>query len=266
MGLLTHWEGEPVEIWRQLWGVTRLEVHDEIGSTNDRARELARQSRVPWTVILAEFQVRGRGRGDRPWISSPGKGLLASILLPGGSLERNALAPIRVGLAGAEAMEMSQSPGGDRRPSVELKWPNDLVIGGRKVGGILCESGGNGILVAGLGINIHQKPPDFPPELRPSTTSLEMELGPGVSRAGLMGALVSRLRLRTEGRGPVLDSGELNDYQTRDHLRGRSVVSEVAGEGVGMGLTPEGHLLLQRDDGNLGRVKAGSVTVAGPVS
>lgn len=261
MGLMTHWEGEPVEVWRQLWGVSRLEIHDRIASTNDRAKELAREPCGPWTVILADAQTHGRGRGDRPWVAPPGKGLLCSVVIPAGSPEWNALAPIRVGLAAAEGVDRACTRDRSEEDLIELKWPNDLVLGGRKVGGILCEGAVNGLLVAGVGINVHQKATDFPLELRSSATSLAMGFGGEVARCTLVTELVAGLRHRMNGEGTMLDPKELDDYRTRDHLKGRAVVSEVVGGGIGMGLTPEGHLLLRGDDGVLRRVRAGSVSV-----
>ncbi len=175
MKKLTHWEGEPVETWRALWGLQVLEVHEELGSTNDRAGELAREASPAaggWTLILSEAQTRGRGRGGKIWVSPPGSSLLFSVVIPGRSGDWNALLPIRMGLAAAAGLETALVGPDGSGARVGLKWPNDLLCQGRKVGGILCEQGGQGDLVAGVGINVRQGPGDFPAELRGGAASL----------------------------------------------------------------------------------------------
>lgn len=261
MALLTHWEGEPLGIWRSLWDLSHLEAHDGLDSTNDRARELAREGKGGWSVILAEAQARGRGRGNRTWVSPAGKGLLFSLILPSGDAGWNSLLPIRMGLAVARALENLRREGGAAHGlPVELKWPNDLILGGRKVGGILCEGGGEETLVAGLGINIRHTRGDFPEALRGTAGSLEMILNERVSRSRLLGEILMETRERLKRTGSLLAPQELEEYGRRDHLLGAEIISELEGPGVGSGLTPEGHPLLRRQDGELCRVRAGSVT------
>lgn len=255
--LLAHWEGEPVAVWRSLWKAPAVEAHARVGSTNDRARELADAGAAPWTVILAEEQTRGRGRSGDAWHSPPGTGLWVSTLAPSGPTPEPCL-PLLAGLAAAEALEaVTGAP-------VSIKWPNDLLMGGRKVGGILCESGGETVVV-GVGLNVRTPEGGFPDELAGVATSAEAEAGCRVSRSALATRLLVGLRHRLEGRGQGkggrLRPEELEALERRDALAGRRLECE-AGSGVGRGLDAGGALRVERPDGSVIRVVAGSVRLA----
>jgi BirA family biotin operon repressor/biotin-[acetyl-CoA-carboxylase] ligase len=159
----------------------------------------------------------------------------------------------------ADAIDACAVEEGVRGPVLGLKWPNDLMLGDLKVGGILCELAGKGVLVAGVGLNVHQLRQDFPTGLRGEATSLEMALGIHLSRSQLMGRILREIRSQLGGKGETLAPAELKAYGARDSLKGRNIVSETSGKGRGMGLSPEGHLLLGTEDGGLCRVRAGSV-------
>ena len=258
MSRLTHWEGEPVAVWSHLWGVPELEVHDTVGSTNDRVRERAGSGAAPWTVVLAEEQTRGRGRSGDGWHSPPGSGLWISTLVPVGTSSAPCL-PLLVGLAAARALEEAAAGG-----EVGIKWPNDLMVGDRKVGGILCEGTGSSVVV-GVGINVRTPPGGFPGSLRGVATSVEDEAGRRVSRATLATGLLNGLRTVMEKRGEEgveeLRPGEVEEVRRRDVLAGRRLVTG-AGEGTGKGVDARGALLLERPDGTVARVVAGSVRLA----
>lgn len=254
MSLRIDWEGEPVAVWRALWDVPEVEVHEQLGSTNDRARELASKGAAPWTVVLAEEQTRGRGRSGDAWHSPPGSGLWISTVVPAEGPPAPCL-PLRVGLAAARATEeVSGVP-------VGIKWPNDLMIAGRKVGGILCERA-NGAVVAGVGINVRTPDEGFPPGLAAVATSAEVEAGRRVPRGGLATLLLVGLRDRlgeAAGAGAErLDADEMAELTHRDVLRGRRLRSET-GEGTGRGIDAGGALRIERPDGRVERVVAGRV-------
>jgi BirA family biotin operon repressor/biotin-[acetyl-CoA-carboxylase] ligase len=252
VALLTHWDGEPVPVWTRVWDVPLLEAHDILMSTNDRARELADGGAPPFTVVLADEQTAGRGRSGHEWYSAPGSGLYLSTLLPGAGAPPAHL-PLLVGLATARAAE-AVSP----RVGVGLKWPNDLVIRGRKVGGILCERH-RGVVITGLGLNVRQRNTDFPPELVEHATSLEAASAGMVSVGALVTGLLRELRALcrrpTSALGPELHE----ELAARDVLRGLDVVTQMAGAGVARGIDADGALLLERPDGTVQRVVAGSV-------
>lgn len=252
MALLTHWDGEPVQVWARIWRAPLLEAHDVLTSTNDRALKLADEGAGSFSVVLADEQTAGRGRSGRPWHSRPGTGLFLSTLLPGGGAPPLHL-PLLVGLAAARAVEAA-SP----KVGIGLKWPNDLTLKGRKVGGILCERH-HGAVVTGIGLNVRHRAGDFPPELAGVATSLEAAAEEGVSLGSLVTALLRELHALC-GRPTASLAGDLHEELTaRDVLRDMEVETQVAGRGRARGIGTDGALLLERADGTLHRVVAGSV-------
>lgn len=256
---LSHWEGEPVAVWEALWGVPLFEAYETLGSTNDRVRDLAREGALPFTVVTAEEQTRGRGRSGRRWASAPGKGLWISALLRLPAAEARLLAPVLVGVAVCRALE-SVAP----ELEATVKWPNDVLLGERKVCGILCEaaSGLRDRVVAGVGLNVRHRPPDFPEAVRASAVSVAMATGRQVSRSALAGHLVAHLR-RLLSRPTLRIEGALaSELQRRDALRGRQVRIRPGGaHGVAMGIDPGGALRIRTPPGPVVRVVAGSVRI-----
>jgi len=285
---LEHWEGEPVERWREAWGVPSLEVWSRVGSTSDRALVLAAAGSPPFATVIADEQTAGRGRRGASWHSPPGTGLWMSLVLPSAPLALHL--PLLVGLAVAEGVEAAGTEGveaaraaaagtpagGTAHASTAarlgIKWPNDLLIGGRKVGGILCESVA-GVVVAGIGLNVSTPQGGFPEALRSIATSLEGGGRNRLSRSDLAGAIVRALEGRltpTEGqsrRGAGggdaapgrLDVDALEALRTRDVLLGRRVQTDEHGPGTAAGLDADGALLLEREGGSRVRVLSGSV-------
>ena len=137
----------------------------ETSSTNLDARGAA-----PWTTFTADFQTAGRGRLDHRWLSAPGKNLVMSAVLPVEGLPPDHVAtlPLAVGLAVAEALGRICRAGGVD-VEVALKWPNDVLVGGRKICGVLCERSGD-CVIAGVGVNVGET--DFPEEIAWRATSL----------------------------------------------------------------------------------------------
>lgn len=168
-----------------------------VGSTNDVAATLAARADAEGTVVVADSQTAGRGRRGHEWFSPSGSGLYVSVVLvpgraPHGRGARAArLVTLAAGTAVAEAIETAAGL------RVDVKWPNDLYVCGRKLAGILAE--GTGVqtgdpIVLGYGINVG--PAAFPPELRDRATSLETELGRPVERAALLAESLAALARR----------------------------------------------------------------------
>lgn len=252
MALLTHWDGEPVHVWASLWSSPLVEVYDVLGSTNDRARDLAKVGAWPFSVVLAEHQSAGRGRGGTSWHSPPGAGLWISALLPE-SRPQVPHVPLLVGLAAARAAERVC-----RSLSVGLKWPNDLYVEGRKVGGILCEHG-HGPVVAGLGVNVRQRKGEFPEAIGHRATSLEAAACGRVSMGDLATELLSQLHRLSSAMTGGLPPEVHRELLERDVLRDRPVITDQVGQGVARGLDGDGALLVERPGGAQVRVVAGSV-------
>jgi BirA family transcriptional regulator, biotin operon repressor / biotin---[acetyl-CoA-carboxylase] ligase len=280
-GPVGEWEGEPVSRWRLRWAVPRLEVFASLPSTNDRLRALAEDGAAPFTTVIAEEQTAGRGRHGRSWSSPTGMGLWISMLLRGPSLEALRLSPILLGIASARAVE-EVAPS----LSIGIKWPNDLIGGregvrvavgteeGGKVAGILCESSAGGGVVAGIGINVRQRPEDFPAALGEAPVSLEMLVGGAVDRARLAGALIRQAKALLDPAPETLPGAVAEELARRDILAGRRVRLSIPlegssgaapREGIADGIDPEGALRVVDDEGVRRAVISGSVRlVNGP--
>lgn len=254
----TVWHGHTVDALRVAWDVPTLEVWDTLTSTNDRAAELAQGGAGAWTVVVAGEQTAGRGRRGRPWRSSAGEGLWMSVLVDPAPTEGAFPLPLVVGTVVAEVLDASVE--GLR---CAVKWPNDILASGRKLGGVLCEAR-SGAAVVGIGINIGTPTLDDRPTDDDVAEPLEpvglRALSPGTGFPALpelCGAVVTRLRAALEGAGPVGDVRER--FRARDVLDGRTVRSETAGVGVARGVADDGSLLLERADGTRVHVVSGSV-------
>ncbi len=224
--LLDRWEDMDVPTACSRWGVPAVEFHRTLGSTNDRGRALLRAGAPQWSLVVAEEQTEGRGRGGRPWHSPPGSGLWMSVVLrPPPALGPTVL-PIVAGLAVAQMVE-----GLLPNARVGLKWPNDVLIDGAKVCGVLAEAsrGAGGGVVLGIGLNVRQRADEFPPELEQTATSLALAGAPSPDRAKLVLGVLSRLRSYLEPWPADLSGSILGEVTRLDLLRGVPV--RVTGAG-----------------------------------
>jgi len=257
-GDTTSWDGEPVPVLRGLWQVPFLEVFRTIGSTNDRARELKLYGRPDGSLVIADEQTSGRGREGRKWYSAVDGGIWMSWIAPPlPDRSTGSTLPLLVGLAVAEAIE-AECPGVD----IGVKWPNDLLIDGKKCAGILCERAGDRVVV-GIGINVRPFDADVAGSL-PDATSLEDAGGMRVSRTLLVGRILSRLDRWVTAESPDRSELAARELRRRDVLLGREVTVGGGGqivEGVARGIDADGALELQRPDGSIRRVWAGSVRI-----
>jgi len=148
------------------WSVP-IEWHRVLGSTNDRARALAREGAPEWTLVAADEQTGGRGREGRRWVSPRGGLYVSLVLRP--RFPRVALVPLAAGVAVAETMR-------EHGVAAELKWPNDVLVEGRKLGGILGEasSGASGVewLILGIGVNVSAGVAELGEDVAPRATSI----------------------------------------------------------------------------------------------
>jgi len=233
-----------------------IEYHDVLPSTQTRARELAVQGGSRG-IVVANEQSAGQGTRGRVWVAPKGTSLLASwIVRPAPAAP--ALFAALAGVAIARALDALA--GVDAR----LEWPNDVHLEGRKVAGALAHAtsdGGGVVLVLGIGINVHQRRDDLPPELRDRAISLAIA-GHPLDRLALLARLTRELdRLEdTAERGAVLD-----EWRRRSTFLGKAV--EVrAGEraplrGIATAIADDGALLVRTSSGTE-RVVAGEVALA----
>ncbi len=221
------------------------------GSTNADALAAARGDAPHGSAFLADEQTAGRGRGDHSWISNAGQGLYVSVLLrPSVPASRLPLLPLAAGLAAADAIRAISGL------HVDLRWPNDLLIGPRKTGGILVEATHNSkrlrhAAVVGIGVNVHQR--EFPRDLATPATSLDLESGKTISRQSLLVALLKSLEREAAALAGDESAQEIpaRVEQASTWIRGRSV--EVHGPqactGFTAGLDEHGFLRVQTAEG-----------------
>lgn len=230
-------------------------------STNRVAMELGFAGEPEGTVVLAEEQTAGRGRAGRSWHSERGTGLYFTLLLR--PKLAPAQAPLLTMLAGLSAHAAVEKQTG---LAPELKWPNDLLLNGKKMGGILTEmhAEANAVrfVIVGIGINVNQE--KFPGELAAIATSLRKETGKLNYRLELLVRLLTQFesdynRFLREGPGFVVARFQ----SVSSFARGRRVRVETGAEsyqGTTAGVSPDGLLLVERDNGAVTTVIAGDVS------
>lgn len=258
---------DPHEVRAQLDGARvgrRLEYFKTTVSTNADAFRLSEGGAVEGTVVLADSQSGGKGRRGRVWASPAGVNLYCSVVL------RPAIMPHEApqltflsAVAAARAIEQTT------RLVPEIKWPNDLLVSGKKVAGLLnemsAETDGINFVILGIGVNLNMTADQFPDGLRQPATSLLLESGVQVDRSRFAGTMLRELdRLYsdflTHGFGPVRE-----EWQRRCNASGRQVlVSDSGTECTGgrfIGIDSDGALLLRSEDGRVHRITCGDVRV-----
>lgn len=247
LGLKTKWAGQEIVYF------------PETDSTNRRARLLAQEGAPHGMLVLADSQNAGRGRRGRGWISPAGEGIFMSLLLRP-QMHPSQVAKLSLLTALAVANAIVRETGLDAR----IKWPNDIVIEGRKVCGLLLEMTADEHavhdVVAGVGINVHQR--EFDPEIAHTASSLDLLAGKHVSRAALVRAFLEEFERAME----LDDDRMMADYIARSATLGQKVqVISLTGTftGVAKCVTDSGSLLVEDEEGTLREVLAADVSVRG---
>ena len=236
-----------------------LHHFEVIASTNDHARALAEEGAGHGEVVVAEAQTGGRGRRGRPWVSPPGKNAYFSVIL------RPELPPARApeltlvgSVAICDALRQAGVP-------AAIKWPNDLLVGGRKIAGILTELASDEErvhwAVMGIGVNVNAQVADFPDEVRDLATSLLLERGSAAPRALFVAACLTALedwldRHAEEGFDPIRQA-----WRERTDTLGREVSVRTEGRelfGRAEDIDAQGALLVRTGEG-LERILSGDV-------
>lgn len=230
-------------------------------STNDEAKTLAKEGTPDGTLVITDYQTAGRGRSDRRWEAPSGSSLLMSLVF------RPKLAPRHVqrltmvcGLAIVDVLEAEYGL------TPNLKWPNDILIGDAKAGGILTEivMAGDRVecVITGIGLNVNLDPAELPDGLMMEATSLSQALGRSVDRLPLLWALLYQLELRYKELGAGYSPH--GEWARRLGTLDRPVTvnsGSVVLEGVAEGVDCDGALLVRLADGQLHTVVAGDVSV-----
>jgi BirA family biotin operon repressor/biotin-[acetyl-CoA-carboxylase] ligase len=237
-----------------------LHYFRSVDTTMRVAAELAGGGEPPGALVIAEEQTAGRGRLGRAWVSEPEAGLYFSVILrPPLAAADAPVVTLALGLAAARAVRSVTGAAPD------LRWPNDVLLGGRKCCGILTEMAAEGgrvrYIIGGVGVNVNQT--SFPAEISGQATSLRLETGCEYSREALLAAILKETDrymdiLVERGAPAIVDLFS----RASSFARGKRVVvtnGPERTEGCTAGLTPAGMLLLRRSDGTVAPVLAGSV-------
>jgi BirA family transcriptional regulator, biotin operon repressor / biotin---[acetyl-CoA-carboxylase] ligase len=240
---------------------TRFYYFREIDSTNNYARALAERGEPQGAIVIAERQTLGRGRLGRSWVSPPYVNLYCSIIL------RPTLPPAhtpRITLTAAVAL--ADAVEGFSPVAPVIKWPNDILAGGKKLAGVLTEAVSNSqrveFVILGIGVNLNYSPDSMPPEIRERATSLSVLAGRRVSREGFLRRLLQDLDrcygiLEETGFAALAPR-----WDARFGLRGRRVRVEMTDRtiiGRAIGIDADGALIIEAPDGGRQRIVAGDV-------
>ncbi|SDR79736.1 BirA family transcriptional regulator, biotin operon repressor / biotin-[acetyl-CoA-carboxylase] ligase [Paenibacillaceae bacterium GAS479] len=231
----------------------KLVVLQKVDSTQNIVQQLAQQGAEEGTLVLAEQQLNGRGRMGRGWVSPYGKGLWMSMVLrptlPVGSAPQLTL---------LTAVALCRSLRAETALDIGIKWPNDLMIGGRKLSGILLESTAEderlSYVIAGIGISVNLTTEDYPAELLEKAISLRLAAGRGFSRASLAASFLLEWETLydlylTEGFAPIRLLWEALSVSLHQKTMLRTPQGSL--EGIPVGLHETGALMVEMEDGTV---------------
>ena len=235
-----------------------------VDSTNELASSLSSQKKTEsGTVIIADMQSKGRGRLGRKWISPPGVNIYMSVILKPEMEPRDAtLLTILSAVACTVAIRAGSGV------PVSIKWPNDLVVSGKKIGGILTEvkTGLNKINTAiiGIGLNVNLEPSEFPDEIKALATSLKAESGKHHARGKIIISILKEIEfwfyiLKREGRVPLLE-----EWRRLSSTLGKEVVVTIGEDtvrGMAEDIDDEGLLILGLPSGLKKKISAGDISI-----
>ncbi len=235
---------------------------DTIDSTNNCAKAVAGCGAVEGTVVIADNQTDGKGRHGRTWLSSPAENLMFSLVLrPKVAAECLNLLPLYVAVAVADAIEKSTGL------KVECKWPNDLLVNGKKLAGILIEGSvkQNTVeyVVIGIGINVNQTA--FPPSLGTKATSVKLESSRAFVREDLFRSILHSLEKTYFQASPSGFQSILPEWISHTSMINKPISVSLQGSvisGVVKGVSPEGGLILQTEESEK-TLYAGDVSLIG---
>ena len=240
-----------------------IRVFQETTSTNDIAEKLARDGVKEGVVVFAESQRKGRGRLGRKWISPGKKGLWFSVLLRPDLPSQSAT---QITIASATALSRAIHLETQLHP--EIKWPNDILIRGKKVAGILTELSAEldrvKFIVLGIGVDVNIVSSEFPPEVRKLATSLKIETGDTLDRAELATTILRELDADYDRVCAGQFEAVANEWEEQCTTLGRNVtilVGQRETKGRAESLDKDGALLLRTQYGHLERIIAGDVTL-----
>jgi BirA family biotin operon repressor/biotin-[acetyl-CoA-carboxylase] ligase len=240
----------------------RIREYDDVPSTQDIARQLARDGEPEGTVVVADVQHAGRGRGGSKWYSPRSTGLWVTCLLrPVFPPDMLPILPLLVSVSISRAVEKTiDSP-------VAIKWPNDIQIGGRKLAGVLCEAesaqdGAPSFVLAGFGLNVSEPEGGFPDQITDIATSLETATGKHFEKTRLLETILDMLadyydELSNGRSADIIEQVSRRDVLAGSLVRVRVGNREISGES--RGISERGGLLVRETSGDLTELISGEV-------
>lgn len=259
----TEWAGASREELAERWNRDSVRLYQRVDSTSDVAAELAAEGAPAGTVVLAGEQTAGRGRQGRSWYSPRDRGVYMSVILRPPRIENPNLLPILAGLGIVRRLEESV-PG--LEPS--LKWPNDLMAGDAKFGGVLSEASWDGErlkhLVIGAGVNVRPLGEDAPDEVKEGGTSVDEVTGEETSLLVVADAVLEGIETRLAEPAGSLGPAILDALDRYDWLQDRRVEITTPSDeewiiGSCVGIAPDGALLFRPDRGALRRLRSARI-------
>lgn len=234
----------------------RIEYREQVESTQLIAHQLAEAGAEEGTLVVADEQTGGRGRLGRSWHSPPGTGIWMSLILrPNMELKRSPQLTLLTAVAMTRSIRLITGS------NVQIKWPNDILINKKKICGILTELNAEwdriNYVVIGMGINVNTRKEDFPESLQPIATSLRIETGKPVKRAGLVREFCSKFEelydlYLQEGFSPIKHLWESHAVSIGKRIAIRTMDGVL--EGMAQGIDEDGVLLLQLDNGIIKKI------------
>jgi BirA family transcriptional regulator, biotin operon repressor / biotin---[acetyl-CoA-carboxylase] ligase len=243
----------------------QIHYEESVDSTQKIAHRLAYDGAPEGTVVLAEEQLSGRGRMDRKWHSPKYTGIWMSVILRPNILPTRApQLTLLTAVAVVQAIEEITAL------TPQIKWPNDILINGKKMTGILTELQAEAdrvkTIIIGIGMNVNQKTDDFPEEIRPIATSLSIEKGEFISRPALIRAVLTNIEklyllYLEKGFYPIKLLWESYAVSIGKHITARTLTGNISGKALG--ITDDGVLMLEDESGNIHHIYSADIDLSG---
>lgn len=245
------------------WNKENIYTYDVVDSTNIVAKKNAREGKEEGTFVIAEEQTKGKGRMGRDWSSIHGKGIWFSFIL------RPEIIPTRASeITFVVAVGIMEGIKKHINKDVKIKWPNDILLEGKKIVGILTEISAEmeriNYIVAGVGINVNQDLLDFPEDIRHKATSIKINTGKNVNRNELLRKIIEEMEkiyfvYKEEGFEKILKLWEENNITLGKRVKAITFDSEIIG--FAEKIDKEGYLIIIDDEGKENKIVAGDVSL-----
>jgi BirA family biotin operon repressor/biotin-[acetyl-CoA-carboxylase] ligase len=239
----------------------KIQFLSEVASTNTLAMEMAADGTPEGTVVIAETQTGGKGRLGRKWISPKGNLYLSVVLRPNIPMHKAPLVTLIGAVAVVSAIRTTCGL------EAGIKWPNDILISGKKIGGLLTEMSAEQDrirhIVLGIGVDVNMEMVELPPEVRSLTTTLAAEVGAKINRIALLQRVLRDLEHWYQ-KFLKNDEDVLEAWKKLNVTVGNRITVSGAGEaldGLAQGIDRDGRLIVRLDDGTIRMVAAGDVTI-----